>query len=121
MSRPNLSFIAILMFCLSFPGYSIAQTQEEQETLFFDALLKQTQKRNAVYTLQLSHIGNDIFEGTIFSDKKEVKAVGQWKLEDKRYLEHGQFVFFYSKKTVHENRIAIITPNQQMLFERPSA
>jgi len=72
-----------------------ACAQSENETLFFDALLKQTQKRHAVFTLQLSHSGGDIFEGTIFSDQKLVKANGQWKLEDKRYLEHGQFVFFY--------------------------
>jgi hypothetical protein len=96
MLRPGLSFLRIFsLTCVLFAPL-LSFSQEEQQTLFFDALLKQTQKRNAVYTLQLSHIGGNIFEGTIFSDKKEVKAVGQWKLEDKRYIEHGQFVFFYS-------------------------
>jgi hypothetical protein len=96
MLSPNLSFLRLLaLFCvLTAPLLSFSQ--DEQLTLFFDALLKQTQKRNAIYTLQLSQIGGDIFGGTILSDKKDVKAVGQWKLEDKRYLEHGQFIFFYS-------------------------
>jgi hypothetical protein len=96
MPSPFNSFVRIAVFVSALFAQVEVLAQEEQQTLFFDALLKQTQKRNAVYTLQLSHIGGNIFEGTIFSDQKEVKAVGQWKLEDKRYIEHGQFVFFYA-------------------------
>jgi hypothetical protein len=58
--------------CALFAEYNVL-AQEVQPTLFFDALLKQTQKRNAVYTLQLSHIGSNIFEGTIFSDQKKLR------------------------------------------------
>ena len=76
---------------LSFTGFS----QGMRHKLYLNGMMKETIASQHVYTLELIAVDTDTFEGVIKDKNNIIKAKGGYIRENKQFLQHGYFQFYY--------------------------
>jgi antitoxin component YwqK of YwqJK toxin-antitoxin module len=77
-----------------------ASSQTTTEMVYLDGLMKNTSQENSAYKLELTKIGGDVFNGTIYDFSGEVKATGRYIKVNKRLLEDGHFTYYFANGQV---------------------
>ncbi len=83
-------FFSLFLFC------TIAAKAQTTEMVYLDALMKNTSQANSDYKLELTKVGGDVYNGTIYDFSGEVKAKGRYIRINKRLLEDGHFTYYYA-------------------------
>jgi len=84
----------IFSVCLLCSIQAVSQTTTEM--VYLDALMKSTSQDKSAYKLELTKIGGEVFNGTIYDFGGEIKATGRYIKVNKRVLEDGHFVYYFA-------------------------
>lgn len=70
-------------------------TQGIKHKVYLNTMMRETVASLAEYTLELTGIEFEIFDGVIKGRDGKIKARGGYVREAKSFIQHGYFVFFY--------------------------
>lgn len=71
-----------------------------QDLDYLDTKLEETKKRQATYVREFVEIENNVYQCTVKHVNGSLKCEGVYVLMDGKFMEHGEFVFYYSNKQV---------------------